>query len=121
MNAAPNPVAVGATLTYVVTVTMGERGGTAPAVLVHLPAGATEIKASGPGWSCSQATSAADAFVAASHTDLSCASAVASLTAPPLTVTIKAPGGAGTLRACAEAGRRAANGGASTCVDATVR
>jgi hypothetical protein len=59
--------------------------------------------------------------VTGSHTDLSCASAVASLAVPPLTVTIKAPAGSGTLRACAETGRRAGSAGASTCVEATVR
>ena len=119
MNAAPNPVAVGATLTYTVTVS-DERGGTAPAMLVHLPTGAADIDASGPGWSCSPTTSSTDAFVTGSHTDLSCASAVASMVVPPLTVTIKAPAIPGMLRACAETGRRGASNGASTCVDASV-
>ena len=120
MTATPEPVAAGATLTYTVTASSGRAGmGPASAISVHLPPGATAIGTSGAGWSCSQATSDTDPFVTGSHVNLSCASALASMASPPLTVTLKAPAVGGKIHACAEAGK-GASGSASACVDSTV-
>jgi len=119
MTATPDPVAPAGALTYTVMSSMGHVG-PASSIVLHLPAGVSGISTSGAGWSCAQAQSGADAFIAAAHTNLSCSNALASMASPSLTVTVTAPPAPGSIAACVEMAKGPA-GPASSCVDTTVR
>jgi hypothetical protein len=101
--AAPDPVAAGALLRYDITVRFAAP--VAPSVTIHLPPGATEVDASGAGWVCTQTRSAGDRFESGDHVDLVCASALASMAAPPIRVGIRAPSVPGRISTCIEFGK----------------
>jgi hypothetical protein len=112
LTAAPEPVKVGADITY--RVNSGAGPASDPQVVVHLPPGVVGVQASGASWRCIVAPSGADSYQPSLHADVDCSSAAMGST-PPLTIRARAPSDAGQLRACA-VGR----GNASACATTTV-
>jgi hypothetical protein len=110
LTASPEPVAAGTTLTYGVDPGPAAAGSQ---VVVHLPPGVAAAQPGGASWHCSQTVREADSFQSASHTDVECSSAAMGA-APALTIKVKAPAVAGTIRACAAARRL------SSCATSTV-
>ncbi len=105
VKADPEPVSPSAPLTYTVS--------GVSVLTAHLPPGAADVRTSGAGWICSQASHDADDYQPADHTDADCSSARVAGT-PLLTVQIKAPASAGSIRACV------VSRGATRCITTTV-
>ncbi|HSR47281.1 MAG TPA: sortase, partial [Anaerolineales bacterium] len=84
----PDPVAVNGTLTYTLSVTNnGPSTATSVSVTDTLPGGVTYVSASGTGWTCSELTGV-----------VTCTRATLGVgAAPAITVTVTAPGTAGTI------------------------
>src|SRR3990172_3075048 len=115
----PDPVVAGASLIYRLKV--GGPQGLSPQIVVHLPAGASEIRTRGAGWISEQVPSEGDSHQGKPHVDVECSSAIVSSGAlPPLTIELKVPLTPHSLQACAVVDGKVAPEDSVVCVSNTV-